>query len=254
MIGHPLEVGDHPLKPSEFVKLHIAPWALPNEDIPIHIRWESGLEFQTVRINIPEGFAFAEFVNLDEVQIEGLSATVEKSKISRGDASTYFGCVVRYTRIPDGATHEGKVIFSFADGAQSKFSSELTARIFRPVLTFVNPPKSIELTDASKLRTLPLYLKYTGFGDIQLRVEAVIGGSIVSEGGSVAHEIVRRLWLSEISEGDQDANVEKRNRLTKYSQNMLGRLATKCKLFSTKANYPLGNLTKKLSKKSGDGS
>jgi hypothetical protein len=68
------------------VKLHIAPWALPNEAMPIHIRWEPQFDFQSATVSIPEGFDFVEFTNLDEVRLEGRKAIVDKSMVAKGAA------------------------------------------------------------------------------------------------------------------------------------------------------------------------
>ncbi len=56
-------------------------------------------------------------------------------------------------------------------------------------------------------------MAYTGFGDIQLSIQARIGGRIVSEGGSVAYEILKRLWLSEKSEDESKVSDKKKETL-----------------------------------------
>jgi hypothetical protein len=199
------------------VKLHIAPWALPNEAMPIHIRWEPQFDFQTATVSIPEGFDFAEFTNLDEVRIEGLKAIVNKSKVTKEASSSYFGCVIRCKEIPKQISFEGAVLISFAHHDRVVFSRELRAKIFRPQLTFADAPETIKLEDSTTVRSLPLHLRYTGFGDVQLRVEATIGGKIVSEGGSIAFEILRRLWLSEISEKEENQTVAKKKETMKVA-------------------------------------
>lgn len=216
---HNCEKGDYtqaiflrhsPSERSEPVKLHIAPWALPNEPMPIHIGWEPQFDFQTATVGIPEGFDFVEFTNLDKVRLEGRKAIVDKSMVGKGGTSSYFGCVICCGRIPKETSFEGMVVVSFVHHEQVEFSRELLARIFRPQLAFIDAPETIELKDGGTVRSLPLHLRYTGFGDIQLRVEATIGGNIVSEGGSIAFEILRRLWLSEISEKEEDETAAKK--------------------------------------------
>jgi len=195
-------------------------------------------------INISEGFNFVEFLNLDEVQIEGRSATIEKSRISKGKASTYFGCVIRYARIPEKTSYEGKVVFSFIQGTRTKLSRELQARIFRPQLAFVDAPKLIELKDADTIKSLPLRLRYTGFGDIQLRVEATIGGTIVSEGSSVAFEIMRRLWLYEISEREEDQTTAKKKETLKVAPEYVKEIANEIRKILDTGEVPADMLDK----------
>jgi hypothetical protein len=212
------------LGPSDPVKIHIAPWALPNEAMPIHISWDPQLNFDTVTVSIPEGFGFVEFTNVDQVRIEDRKAIIDKSMI-RGSSSSYFGCVIRCERIPKETSLQSTVVISFSSHDRVEFSHELLARIFRPQLDFISAPESIKLKDGDTVRSLPLRLRYTGFGDVQLRVEATIGGNIVSEGGSIAFEILRRLWLSEISEKEEDQAVAKKKETLKVAPEYVKKIA-----------------------------
>jgi len=207
------------------VNLYIAPWALPRENIPIHVQWKREFSFQTVRIDIPEGFGFVEFVNLDEVKIQDRHAIIEKNNISKAEQSTYFGCIIRCVDVPKSTTYEAKIVITFYDDSQAKFSTDLKARIFRPQVGFVKAPAAIELNDDISVRSLPLYLSYTGFGDIQLQIQGRIGGTIVSGEGSVAYEILKRLWLSEISDVEDKGDNKKKETLTvapEYVRNIAG--------------------------------
>jgi len=207
------------------VQLHIAPWALPKEDIPIQVRWRSGFDFQTIKIGIPEGFVFVEFVNVDEVRIEDQHAAIERTKISRAERSTYFGCIIRYLELPKSTTYEAPITITFSDESGINLSTRVNARIFRPQVSFVQAPAAIELSDESSVKSLPLYLRYTGFGDIQLQIEAAIGGAIVSEGSSVAYEILKRLWLSETYEVEDKEHDQKKKVLKvapHYVRNIAG--------------------------------
>jgi hypothetical protein len=56
-------------------------------------------------------------------------------------------------------------------------------------------------------------------------VEATIGGNIVSEGGSIAFEILRRLWLSEISEKEEDQAVAKKKETLKVAPEYVKKIA-----------------------------
>jgi hypothetical protein len=193
------------------VELYIAPWALPNEPVPVHVRWHKDFGFEKVKVVLPDGWSFVDFTNLDQVAIEGTTATVDKKNVSgSAESSTYFGFAIEHPQIPKDIRHEEVVAITFYESTKVIFSGKLTARLFRPQLSFVKAPESIVLTDASPATSLPLYLRYSGFGDIQLRVEARIGGRIVSEGGSLPLEILRRLWLFEKSGEKEDVKAAKR--------------------------------------------
>ena len=225
---------------SELVKLHIAPWALPNEAMPIHIRWEPQFDFQSATVSIPEGFDFVEFTNLDEVRLEGRKAIVDKSMVAKGGSSSYFGCVICCKQIPKETSLEGVVLISFVHHERVEFSRKLRAKIFRPQLAFIDAPETIKLKDSGTVRSLPLHLRYTGFGDVQLRVEATIGGNIVSESGSIAFEILRRLWLSEFSEKEGDQTVAKKKETLKVAPEYVKAIADEVQQIVDTGQVPTG--------------
>lgn len=227
------------------VELHIAPWALPKEDIPIQVRWKPDFNFRIVRVEIPEGFVFVEFVNVDEVKIEERRATVEKIKISRAERSTYFGCIVRCIQVPKATAHEATITFLFSEDSDVTLSTSVNARIFRPQVSFVQAPATIELTDESSVKSLPLYLRYMGFGDIQLQIQAAIGGAIVSEGGSVAYEILKRLWLSEISE-TEDKEHDQKKKVLKVAPDYVRNIAGEVQRILETGEIPPGTFDKEV--------
>ena len=84
------------------------------------------------------------------------------------------------------------VKFNFLDGKTEEQTAY--ARIFRPLLEFEETPKNITLTDDGHENVnLPISLKFTGFGEINLRSECKIDGKIVSSGTSVIDEVLHRL-------------------------------------------------------------
>lgn len=205
------------MEPSDPVQLYIAPWALAKESIPIHVSWKEGFDFTGVGIKIPEGFAFDDFLNLGEVKFDKRECFIEKSNIIGAGKSNFFGFVIRYERIPNEMRHIGKVQLDFkSTTGQRKF--ELEARVFRPFIECTSAPSTIELKDDSTTE-LPLFLKYRGFGDIELTIVGRIGGKIVSRDSSVALEVVKRLWMAETSEEakqstEQQVEIAKKQKLT----------------------------------------
>ncbi len=46
-------------------KTYIAPWVLPNEDIPAHLIWDKDFEFNHIEIYLPEDIKLKEILNVD---------------------------------------------------------------------------------------------------------------------------------------------------------------------------------------------
>jgi hypothetical protein len=74
-----------------------------------------------------------------------------------------------------------------------------------PFLEIQPIPDQISLNDIEET-TLPIHLKFKGFGDISIRIEGDIGGSLVSEGGK---SVMDRLFHGFLQEGLFDVNLEK---------------------------------------------
>lgn len=191
------------------IKGYIAPWALPEENIPIHIEWAKDMSFDEIRIQIPDDFRFVDFLNVGEVKIIGSRATIsEVIEPTSPDASVYFGFVVSSTGIYDKLKIAKKILIEFLHKDRIIKSLNLYARIFRPNLEVVDAIEKIELTDEHEKWEIPMHLKYIGFGDIRLTIEATLGGRIVSHGESIFYELLRRAWTADIL-GDENKPKEK---------------------------------------------
>jgi len=44
---------------------YIAPWALCNEEIPIHLIWEPDFEYDYIQIHTPPEIVIREFLNIE---------------------------------------------------------------------------------------------------------------------------------------------------------------------------------------------
>lgn len=189
-------MGDRMIRVSE---AYIAPWVLPNEDIPLHVTWPKSGQFDRVHVTISEDLKVVDVLNVDEVKVEDNIITVKPRKTVAGTPN-YFGIILRASKIYEELKVAKKIIIEFLHENAIVSHHELYARIFRPYLEIVRAPKRIELLDEERTRTLPLYLRYVGFGDVQMKIEARIGGRIVSYGESIIYELLRRLMLSGLFE------------------------------------------------------
>lgn len=188
---------------------YIVPWALPNEKIPMHVTWSAGVLFDEIHVKIPSEFELIEVLNVDESELRGHEAIIRRVKPHIKGVPNYFGMVLRAPRIFEELRVARKIAVEFIREEKVFYCLELYSHIFRPRLENLKSPKEIELTDYRERNRLPLNLRYIGFGDIELRIEARIQGKLVSMGESLIYELLKRLWLSDVlvKEADADGKV-----------------------------------------------
>lgn len=192
--------------------IHCPSWALPREEIPVHIKINKDITptLKNVKIDLYDYFELKDTINLMDFEMNNgriIVTDIGKAKKSNFD---YFGIIIATkTLFSDDLKKEIpiNVEFEFNDGRKEK--SVEYARIFRPLLEFAQIPKNIMLSDNDGSIKIPISLKFIGFGDVNLRIECKIGGKIVSVGTSMLDEILRRI----INEGviavheNEDTNV-----------------------------------------------
>ena len=192
------------------IKGSIVPWALPKEKIPIHVEMPNNLVFDEIHIRIPDDFEFVDFLNVEEVIIEkGLAKITKLMSSTLRDVPWYFGFVIVSTKIPEDIKIEKEITIEVMQNHEIIDNLNLIARIFRPRIEITKYIEKIELVDDQEIFTAPINLKYIGFGDIKLRIEAKIRGRIVSHGESIIYELLRRLWLSEVPKSENKTAKEK---------------------------------------------
>jgi hypothetical protein len=49
------------------VELYIAPWALPNEPVPVHVKWHDEFNFESVKIVLPAEWTFVDVASKREI-------------------------------------------------------------------------------------------------------------------------------------------------------------------------------------------
>lgn len=185
---------------------YIVPWALPNEKMPMHVTWSPDVFFDEIHVKVPPDITIDDILNVDEVVLREHEATITRVKPPLEGVPCYFGMVVSAPKIFQELKAARKIEVKFIRKEETFYCLELYGRIFRPSLE-MKCPSEIELTDSLEKNRLPLSLKYVGFGDIELKIEATIGGQIVSVGESIVYELLRRLWLSDIIKKEQSEKV-----------------------------------------------
>lgn len=172
------------------------PWALPREEVPIQVRIEKTVTeaLSEVVFELHESLRLADTINVLECKESNGRLAVNAIDTARRSEYDYFGIVVA-TRGPFKDLKKEvpvKVSFVMKDGSVDTLVTQV--RIFRPRLEFADAPDALVLADTDTgERSIPIRLKFSGFGDIVIRAKCTIGKSVVSRTTSPLDEILERL-------------------------------------------------------------
>lgn len=165
---------------------YIAPWALPKEDIPIHLVWESAFNFDTIQIDLPEDMILKEFFNVNSCDTKGQTINIQSLK-----SGNYFGFVTSTKNIFEEYHVTRDIHVKFIKKDEVIFTKIFRANIFRPYVTVQTPPTEITITDTSRFNDLlHINLKLTGFGKITLHSEVITGGEFQTKNAPLFQEIL----------------------------------------------------------------
>jgi hypothetical protein len=176
----------------KIISEYVAPWALPKEDVPLHLMWEPTVSYDLVRIKLSPDLALKEFFNVANYTQENSMYLINQLK-----TSNFFGLTVASKR--DFEAQHIKEIINIAlikDGKEI-FSKDYTVNVFRPNLSLVESPTVITLTDdVQKKEPFWVTLKLSGFGNVQIRTEISSGGEFIERAEPLYREIVRKVVSS----------------------------------------------------------
>lgn len=182
------------------------PWALPKENIPIHVKIDKSATPQlgAITVSLPLGLELKDTINLARHTCQNGKLVINNIEQSRGTEYDYFGLVVATRDIPSNLKNPIDVDIEFQYKDNKIDHQKIPIRVFRPQLEIDNIQDRVVLTDGNTDIELPVALKFSGFGDIVIRTECIIQGNVVSMGNTLVEEILQRIH----SEGFLDENVE----------------------------------------------
>ncbi len=184
------EKHDHPQIPDHvFISEYIAPWALPKEEIPIHLVWTSDNRFDQIQIIMSANMKIEEFYN-----VRDFITTNSETIIKRLYSPNFFGFTARSNRITN-LTHEKKQIrVNFLANGTVVQSRLFVANIYRPELSILEKPTTLTLTDNSDVNhLLNVSLKISGFGNMEISTEVSFGGKFEPNIEPLFQELARRV-------------------------------------------------------------
>ena len=182
-------------------------WALPREEVPIIVKIEKAATaaLREVVFELPPSLRLADTINvLDSGEREG-RMVVKAIDTARRSEYDYFGIVVATKEPFKGLKKEVLVKASFVMKDGSVDNCATPVRIFRPRLEFADAPAVLSLSDAGPgWHSVPIRLKFSGFGDITVRARCTVGRRTVSRGTSPLDEILE-MFLRDSASNPDDA-------------------------------------------------
>lgn len=178
------------------------PWALPREEVPIQVKIEKTITdtLREIVFEMPPSLRLADTINVIDLEKSEGRMVVKAIDKARRSEYDYFGIIVATKGPFKDLKKEVPVKVSFVMKDGSIDTHVTPVRIFRPRLEFADAPDVLSLSDAgTNEHSIPIRLKFSGFGDITIRVRCTIGGTIVSRGISLIDEILKQYLHDPIS-------------------------------------------------------
>lgn len=188
------------------LETEIPQWALPREDITLYIKLEKDVEFSKIIVTLPDCMELKDTVNV--IESNRTENAIEITEIWRSPSTKkdYFGLVIASKEPFNELAIQTEIKIKLIEKNREESDHVAYARIFRPLLEIDQIPDKISLNDTDQT-ILPIHLRFKGFGDIAVRIEAGIGGSLVSEGGV---SLFDRLFHGLLREGFVDQEYKEK--------------------------------------------
>lgn len=201
-------------------------WALPREDVPIHVKMDKNVtpSIRRVVISWPDCLKIKDIINVSKYNIQNGKMAINSIEKAEGSSFDYFGLVVATTDPFDELRRQVplNIVFWYVNGTSEEHTVPI--RVFRPRLEFEQVPNEIILAK-NKDPMLPINLKFSGFGDIVVRAECTIKGKLVSVGDSLLDLTVRRFYdeFANNTSTDDTFATDKENvyRITRDLRNLI---------------------------------
>lgn len=166
----------------EEISSFIAPWVLPKEEIPLYVYVNKLVSFSKIQIELPDCIEFVDTVNILKHNINDKLVEIDEIYSIPHSEMDYFGVILKSNTVFDDLAKSAQIKITLLKTNGESKSIETNAKIFRPLLCIDKIPSKISISDAHET-VLPIHLKYSGFGDISLRITGTIDGRLVTKGG-----------------------------------------------------------------------
>jgi len=147
---------------------YIAPWAIPNENIPLHVVWDSNENIQEITLIKPKTLLIKEIFNSDYIEVSD-----SEVKFKNFDSDGYFSIELISKEIKM-LEKKCDIVLKFLKNDKILEKLNFSITIFRPILETVCIPEEIEVIkdrDEFKVRN-PIELRYKGHGNVFVHVKS----------------------------------------------------------------------------------
>jgi hypothetical protein len=172
-----------------FVSEYIAPWALPKEEIPVHLVWTPENRFDQIQVLTSSNMAIKEFYN-----VQDFVTTNSETIIKKLYSPNFFGFTIISNRITNKIHERKEITVNFLAKGKTVQSRSFVANIYRPELSIIEKPTSLILRDNSDLKgLLNISVKISGFGNMEIATEVSFGGKFEPNIEPLFQELARRI-------------------------------------------------------------
>jgi hypothetical protein len=173
-----------PIK-SLFVPSH----AIQGEEVPAHILWDS-LEYQSIKIQLPEGIKLKEIYNVREGMFDILGNEVVVKGV---EVDGYLGMLFSTRKLRE-YTVDVEIKFSFINKEGRKIVEELkTIHLFRPELEIIEMPETITVDVERNYVTNRIRLKKCGQGTLVINFNTLKESELQKKVPNSIEEFLRNI-------------------------------------------------------------
>jgi hypothetical protein len=137
----------------------IAPWALAQEQFPLHLIWEPVEDFDTIELLMPEEFEVKEILNVKRYDVEPSKISFARENML---TPNYFTAILNAKKPYAETVVHRTIQIRFKNGQSIKYYIDLTARIVRPVLRIVSVVPVLTIRDGSPRDLFKLKFLHSG--------------------------------------------------------------------------------------------
>lgn len=195
----------------KIVSTYVAPWALAQEEVPIHVFFDQSSQFDSIRVQLPLNLSILDYFNVEQVRESGREVVINQL-----GTPGFFGFTVALEGSLDTTHLSREIVVEFIENDTTKGKTSLTANFYRPWLEMIEAPSSITLLDDSDMNDLiHVKVRLRGFGDLRVGMEHRRGEKYQFEMEALFEELVKRAMAASFRakytdemEYDEDAPID----------------------------------------------
>lgn len=175
----------------EITSEYIAPWALANEQFPIHLIWKPEANFHRIEIDLPEELNLNEVLNVQNFSIENSKIIIKSTDLLSPD---YFSLILESKEIFDELKKQLQINVRFLFNSDEQLHRTFYATIVRPKIEIMEHSTQLVIKDNTNLKNLLNFeVVHTGLGRIKVDFTASIKNKIISQSDSLYFDILEEI-------------------------------------------------------------